>query len=116
MSFTFKSPVKCQKFLNTEISKIVKKSLVKCFGRLINSSVKTFCQISSLSTNEFYSPKVCAKLSVMIKVSKEIFTRNKFRNQLLFYCFKMFLRVIIDLISKASLKFGFLGFENRGNV
>ena len=41
--FTLKSPKKCQKFLNTDISKVIKRSPDKGFHRLINVSVKTFC-------------------------------------------------------------------------
>ena len=65
--------------------KVMKRSLDKCFHWLINSSVKTFCRLKlfssvpniSLSIDEFFIPKVCAKFSVIIKVNKGDFCEKK---------------------------------------
>ena len=95
LSFTLKFPTKCQKFLNTEITKVVKKLSVKCFRGCIYSSVKTFCH---LSPKNFTLLSMC-KVSVMMKVCKVNFTKNKFSNLLLLHCLKMFLRISSSLTS-----------------
>ena len=77
--------------------------VIKFFSLLI----KTFLQCSKychFSSQNFSCMKYAQSLVKLSKSIKEIFAKNKFRNEVLLYLLKFFLRISADLNVKGILK------------